>query len=177
MDKRKKENIRVKNNITDALFSLMAEKSINDIHITELAAKAGVARASFYRNYSSKEDIIITLIRDVLDDYREESDLEHKSVYDYENVLLCFKYFKKYKKYILDLQRCGYSSLWLDEINNFHVSIEGSMPHNSIEKYGLYMYIGALTNTAINYLTDDNKISPEDIARYFMGIVSPIRNR
>lgn len=177
MDKRKKENLRVKTCITDALFSLMAEKSINDIHITELAAKAGVARASFYRNYSSKEDIIITLIRDVLDDFREESDLEHKSVYDYENVLMCFQYFRKYKKYILDLQRCGYSSVLLEELNNFHVSIEGSMPHNSVEKYGLYMYIGALANTAINYLTDDNKISPEDIARYFFEAASQMRDR
>ncbi|MGM9552066.1 MAG: TetR/AcrR family transcriptional regulator [Clostridia bacterium] len=167
MDKRKKENIRVKSSITDALFSLMEKKSINDIHITELVEKAHVARASFYRNYSSKDDIIITLIRDILDDYREGSDLENKSIYDYENVLRCFQYFRKYQSYILNLQRCGYTSVLLEELNNFHVSIEGDMPRDSIEKYQLYMYIGALLNTAINYLTDEREISEEDIALYF----------
>ena len=50
MDKRKEENLRVKQSIVRALFSLMQEKSLADIHITELVNSAGVARASFYRN-------------------------------------------------------------------------------------------------------------------------------
>ena len=33
MDKRKEENQRVKRSITNALFALMAEKSLADIHI------------------------------------------------------------------------------------------------------------------------------------------------
>ena len=50
MDKRKEANQRVKKSITDALFSLMQEKKLSDIRITELIERAGVARASFYRN-------------------------------------------------------------------------------------------------------------------------------
>ena len=66
MDKRKEENLRVKKSITAALFSLVQEKQLADIHITEIIRKAGVARVSFYRNYCSKEDIVVTLIRDIL---------------------------------------------------------------------------------------------------------------
>ena len=36
MDKRKEANMRVKNNITKALFQLMHEKSFSDISISEL---------------------------------------------------------------------------------------------------------------------------------------------
>ena len=42
----------------------MNEKSFDDITISELTEKAGLARRTFYRNYSSKEEIIITPIYD-----------------------------------------------------------------------------------------------------------------
>ena len=53
-----KNNI-VKESLTDAIFNLMKNRKFNDITITELANKAGVSRLSFYRNFESKEDIII----------------------------------------------------------------------------------------------------------------------
>lgn len=153
MDKRREANLRVKQNITNALFSLMAEKSLADIHITEIVDGAGVARASFYRNYCSKENVLVTLIRDVLDEFSEEIDMTQGSFYTYENVLLSFQYFKKYRSYILDLYRSGFLSVVLEELNHFHESIEGSMLSSSIEKYKLYLYIGALLNTAIIWLS------------------------
>ena len=74
MDKRKEANIRVKSNITKALFRLMHEKSFSDISITELIRDAGVARVSFYRNYDSKEDVLVTLIEDILEQFRDTID-------------------------------------------------------------------------------------------------------
>ena len=71
MDKRKEANIRVKTNITEALFALMHEKSFSDITVTELIRKAGVARASYYRNYDSMEDVLITLVEYVLNSFQE----------------------------------------------------------------------------------------------------------
>lgn len=66
MDKRKEANRRVKESITTTLLHLLNQKSISEISISEIISKAGVARASFYRNYSSKENVITTLIADIL---------------------------------------------------------------------------------------------------------------
>ena len=60
MDKRKEANLRVKENITAALLHLLQEKSISKITVSEIIAEAGVARASFYRNYATKESVITT---------------------------------------------------------------------------------------------------------------------
>ena len=90
MDKRKEANMRVKRQITNALFDLMKEKSLASIHITELTDSAGVALASFYRNYCSKEDVLVTLIRDILNEFKGEIDVSRGSFYTYENVLLSF---------------------------------------------------------------------------------------
>lgn len=171
MDKRKEANIRVKESITNTLFSLMAKKSLADIHITELVDGAGVARASFYRNYCSKEDVLVTLIRDILDEFWDETSMEQGSFYTYENVLLSFRYFKKYRDYVLDLYRAGFLSVLLEELNHFHESVEGSMASSSIEKYQLYLYIGALLNTAVVWLSTDEKTRPEDMARFFLNAV------
>lgn len=174
MDKRKKENLRVKSSITKALFSLMAEKSLADIHITELVEKAGVARASFYRNYASKEDVLVTLIRDVLDEFQNEIDLKEGTFYTYGNILKSFQYLKKYREYVLDLYYSGVLVVLLEELNHFHENIEGNMLHTSIEKYGLYMYIGALLNTAITWFMNDEIITEEEIARYFFQVVQKV---
>lgn len=54
----KKRNLYVITHITDAFLELLKDKPIGEISITELVDKAGVGRASFYRNYKCKEDIL-----------------------------------------------------------------------------------------------------------------------
>ncbi len=51
-------NTYVITHLTEALLSLLAEKPLEDISISELVSTAGVGRASFYRNYERKEDIL-----------------------------------------------------------------------------------------------------------------------
>lgn len=132
MDKRKEANMRVKRNITEAMLELMQKKSFSDITITEIIRTARVARVSFYRNYRSKEDILTTLIEDVL-----------------------------------DLYLFGYGSILLEKLNQSHEILAGTMPNHSIEKYRLYMYIGALYNTAVIWISNGAKENTEDIARIF----------
>ncbi|MBR0165020.1 MAG: TetR/AcrR family transcriptional regulator [Lachnospiraceae bacterium] len=52
------KNTYVKKQITDALLTLLKEKPLENISVTEITKKAGVGRVSFYRNYESKEDIL-----------------------------------------------------------------------------------------------------------------------
>jgi AcrR family transcriptional regulator len=167
MDKRKEANLQVKQRITQALFALMEDKPLSGITVTELVQEAGVARASFYRNYSAKEDVITTLIRDVLDAFRAQIDWSRGTFYIYENVLLSFRYFYYFRSYAMELYRAGYSTMLLDELNHFHESVEGTMPSSSIEKYQLYLYIGALFNAAMIWLPESDRISPEEMARFF----------
>ena len=167
MDKRKEENLRVKINITNTLFRLMEKKSLAEITITELVQGAGVARASFYRNYESKEDVLVTLIRDVLELFRHNVRESPEGLYARENILMSFRFFYRYRRYLLDLYHCGFASLMLEELNHFHESMEGPMPSSSMERYSLYMYIGALFNTTVTWLSDENPVPPEEMAGFF----------
>lgn len=105
MDKRKQENMRVKESITKSLLNLMHQKSFSEISISELIRNAGVARVSFYRNYDSKEDVLITLIEDVLEQFRNSIDWNAPDYYSYQNVKRSFDYFKMYGDFVY-VHRC-----------------------------------------------------------------------
>ena len=48
----------LKERIADALLELCSEKSFPDISISEITDRADVGRATYYRHFSSKEDVI-----------------------------------------------------------------------------------------------------------------------
>lgn len=172
MDKRKEANVRVKKSITKALFDLMHEKSFSDISISELIRLAGVARVSFYRNYDSKEDVLMTLIEDVLEQFRQTLDSNETNYYTYENIRRSFEYFKKYGNFVLDMYQFGYGSILLEILNRFHEEVAGTMPNSSVEKYKLYIYIGALFNTAIMWLQNGAKEDVGDITNMFCEMLA-----
>ena len=62
---------------------------------------------------------------------------------------------------------CAIGSILLEKLNRFHEEIAGTMPNGSIEKYELYMYIGALFNTAIMWIRNGAGESVRDIALMF----------
>ncbi|MDD7389116.1 MAG: TetR/AcrR family transcriptional regulator [Lachnospiraceae bacterium] len=58
MERRNISNEFLKECIADALIQLMKEKPLESITITEITALAGVGRSTYYRNFTSKEDIL-----------------------------------------------------------------------------------------------------------------------
>ena len=167
MDKRKIENFRVKKDITDTLLALMHEKSFAKITISEIIEKANVARASFYRNYDSKEDVLLTLVDDVLHDFKTKAKYDLSNYYTYEHVLRCFIYFKKYEKYVLGLYEFGYGIRLLEKLNKFHEEITPGNAMQDVDKYRLYIFMGALFNTAVTWLRNGSNESAEDVAKVF----------
>ena len=55
---KKNESYSVKQEIKDSVIQLMAEKLYMNITVTDIVTRAGVARASIYRNFNSINDVI-----------------------------------------------------------------------------------------------------------------------
>lgn len=56
---KKNLNFVIKESLTEALLILIRKKPFEEITITEISKLAGVSRVSFYRNFDSKEDILV----------------------------------------------------------------------------------------------------------------------
>jgi len=88
-----------KESIFTALMRLIEEKSYNDITITQITTMAGVSRMAFYRNYQSKDDIIVGYLDDLFDeimDRMKRSNISSK----YDITLLYFTFFKEKSDFI-----------------------------------------------------------------------------
>jgi AcrR family transcriptional regulator len=59
---------RTKRWIFEALLLLLEKKPYDQIGISEITEKAGVARTSFYRNFTGKDDVILQYLDDILSD-------------------------------------------------------------------------------------------------------------
>ena len=57
-------NAVIRESITEALLILMKQKPFAQINITEIVQKAGVGRVTFYRNYNSKEDVLVSALNE-----------------------------------------------------------------------------------------------------------------
>mgnify|MGYP000779396327 FL=1 len=106
-DKRYEANRQVKLKIARALTKLMDTKAFSDISVTDIIATAGVARASYYRNFHSKEEVLIKITDDIMEEYRKRAEKLENDFFSYEAILLIFRYFKTYKKFILSVYKAG----------------------------------------------------------------------
>lgn len=108
-------NAYVIKHLTDAFLSLLAKKPIEDISISELVDTAGVGRASFYRNYERKEDILKAhldiLFREWTDEWNKNSEMPLS-----EQVRIMISHFEKHRSFYQLLNERGLVYLLKDVI-------------------------------------------------------------
>ena len=137
-------NAYVIEHITSALTELLREKPLEKISVSELCGLAGIGRASFYRNFSSKEDILRDYIREL---FREWTDGWAKDGGGPLSELLqaMFTHFEKHRAFYELLNRRGLIYLLKDAV----VEACGSEPEAPMEEayarayaaYALYGWI------------------------------------
>ncbi|MFR3189952.1 MAG: TetR/AcrR family transcriptional regulator [Roseburia sp.] len=156
-DKRYEANRQVKLKIARALTKLMDTKAFSDISVTDIIATAGVARASYYRNFHSKEEVLIKITDDIMEEYRKRAEKLENDFFSYEAILLIFRYFKTYKKFILSVYKAGLAYIYLDLFDQELENHMGDMPYNDIHRYKVYFYSGALYNVFLKMAAKRNE--------------------
>ena len=149
-----------------AFFKLFSKKKMEDITVTEIVSEAGVARASFYRNYTSKDEVMETALTDMLQDMADGTE-DLSQVYRKNHVRRCFGLFEKYKNVLLEIYRSGFGLKILEALNNYYEQLAGDMPANSKERFSLYVFAGSLYNTAMTWLKDDRGEAADEVAEVF----------
>lgn len=178
MSKASMDNQRVKNQITEGLFTLLRKKSFSEITVTDIVKEANVARASYYRNFQNKEEIIEaamdSLWDELMGDIKYDGD---ENIFNQENARIGFEKALTCclvkKADLLTLYHNGFGSLIQQTFNRYIMEFAGNMPANSATRYKLYFISGAVTNVLIEWLNEGAKEPPREIAAlcvsYFTG--------
>lgn len=166
MDKRKELNQIVKEAIAQSIFLLMDEKPFSEITITEIIQKAGVARASFYRNFSYKEEAIAYYLIEKMRQFKLQNKQSGIKIYHYEAILNTMQFVINYKNELKSLFTAGLSQILLEAINAYLLEVYPVKSNHEAEKYILYSYGGSLFNIIYHWVSSGLHESPEEIAHF-----------
>jgi AcrR family transcriptional regulator len=157
---------RSKDYIIDAFFALLSEHDYYAIDVTKISKKAGVSRATFYRNFQSKEEIIKA--------YFERSEIEflsaHSALNPYsdprEFVYYCFEKLGKEKANLLALYHQGLIHYLSEALN---AGIEKDFAdHERGDKAAAYLYAGAVYNLEVYDLANGAVETPANLTQEFL---------
>lgn len=173
--RRNKTNIFVRKCITEALFSLLEKHDFEDISITDIIKKAGVSRMGFYRNYSSKEDVIEKFILEKFIETINEIKAKRQLNFHINNIMITtLKNFQKFSNYIKLFLDKNLDALLYKCYHNAYYSLYNIKKNNRIHQYSNEMFIGELFNLEMCWLKNGMKESPEELARIY-GYIMKLR--
>jgi len=124
-------NTYVIKHITDSLVMLLKDKSLANISISELCELAGIGRASFYRNFESKEDILRAHINQLFQEWIGVHDGNNDKLLN-ELIRAIFSHFEDHRDFYMLLSERHLVYLLKDVI----IGICGPKPeHSKIAAY------------------------------------------
>lgn len=154
----------VKQYYSQALFELLKKKTLQEISITDLVAKAGASRASFYRNYNSKEQIIEEYLETVFGDINRRHQFKAENMRSEVRSIFEDLYENRYTLSILsragqlDLIDCYLYRETLDQIQ--HLDVLNN-------KYQPYFFAGATSALIKAWIQFDFAESPKEMTEIF----------
>lgn len=159
-------NILVKDSITDALLTLLKNKTLDKITITEITNKAGVGRVSFYRNFDSKEDIIDKYLEKVTDEFIQNSGIDFKNNDVKTYITILFNHLEKHKDFANSLYKSN--CLYLVEKQFKRIFEKKNYDYN---EYKRQFYIGGVYNIYHYWLVSGFKETPEELANNLVDLL------
>ena len=84
--------------LKEALLQLMKQKSFRDIQVTEIADQAQVARPTFYLHYQSKQELLLSHVDDVFNEFYEalSATLGSDQADPKQQNVMVFQYWERY---------------------------------------------------------------------------------
>lgn len=150
--------------IVTALIELMKVKDYHAISITDITKKAGVSRMAYYRNYTSKEDILNKYMDEVGISIHEKISKMNtrEEILDYYRAL--FEQLGDYRDIGITAYRAHLGELILENINK-NMAVTFPPQGGAKGKYRHLYLAGAFYNVFIEWLKTGRRESCEEMAR------------
>ena len=156
--------------LMDALLELMKNKPFREISISEITRKADLSRRTFYRYFSSKEEVLCCYLEFIwrTGALKLSDDKDH-SYFHTIQWYLAFWY--EHKELALLLYRNDLLALLMQEYNylfhDMYLMRKGNYPlakQSEAMRYALSYSVGGLLNILWQWASDGMQKSPEEVA-------------
>ena len=168
-------NAYVRDCMLQALLTLMDEKAFQEISICDITRRANVSRMAYYRNYSSKEEILTSHLEGVLHQYvkftRPKS--TGKVHINKKNIAKLFEFCKEQQQFLQRCDNAGLGYYFLDAITAYLLRYFMREGDGKEREYILNAYASALCSTVVKWLRSGTVESAEQMAEMIYKIYSP----
>lgn len=157
--------------IVQALFKLMNNYEYEKISVTDIAEKAGVGRATFYRYFKRKEDIIQFYFEHNTKAFVFSQRFYPRCKADHLKIVTeVLTLFKANKEPFKLIKRARLEYVYLDYLNkNFVENFEND--HSGENTFTPYIYAGMLFNVSMAWLDGDCAEPVETLAQTIINAV------
>lgn len=144
-----------KHYITDALFKLMESTPFREITVSDVAKKAGVGRATFYRYFSTKEDVIRFFFEHTSSEFAGEQIYRPRCKEDYEEIIgRVLKYIKLHKHRLQLLVAARLDYIYTDYVD-FALSKHFTGDATDANLYEASGFAGAISGITLRWIKSD----------------------
>jgi putative transcriptional regulator len=168
---------RSKVRIAEALFEKLAVYELDEISVSEVVAKAGVSRNTYYRHFSTKRSVLTFYIEELLREYLQG--VEERGISDVEGILnYYFSFWGDRKEYVVLLRRRQLLDLALDVQRKKFLE---ALPRSDLPWHGVagvdetlvdLLFVGGMWNILLHWLDRGMDPKASEVVRTFLEELS-----
>lgn len=181
----KKLDLRVQKTraaLTDALYDLLCEKSLNDITVTELCDRAMVRKATFYKHFGDKNELLAYMIQELQTLAFEQNTLGYDEAVPQSYYIGVFRYFMDFlesnERFVTSVLKSSASSGVQDILSEqiqadicLHLKCESREEISEANAMLAAMYAGAIVNCGRWWITQKKRPDKERVVEIFTHFV------
>ena len=164
MGRRKETTDYLKECIADSMIRLMEQKPLEKINVEEITALAGVGRATYFRNFSSKADVLVLKLVSLWRMYMQQVAFP-KDGNDYDKALWFFSFCQSIQPILKLIYKNDQRTVLLDAYFQFTESMEETADGKNVRFLRMFMSYGSI-GIVTEWARGGFRETPEELVGY-----------
>lgn len=148
--------------IESALVMLMKDHDFDSISIMDIIRRAGVSRSAYYRNYSSKQDILTNIYDRVATAIVDALSVELAAQNMVSSYRVLFDKVQEISSLFEIIQMAGMMDQFQMSVNVKY--LQAIDVNSAVEYYRVLSWIGSIFNIILGWMQRENRETPEQMA-------------
>ncbi|MBQ4255607.1 MAG: TetR/AcrR family transcriptional regulator, partial [Bacilli bacterium] len=171
-------------NVHNALETLIMEKGYENISVSEIISRSGVARSTFYAHYKCKDDVLIGLCDHIFEhvfssNLSKEKGHDFSSVpaFDYRHIVVhTFYHFKEDEELIGAIFSSSASHIFVEALKKKAyplieaIYLSSSFMEGAPKEVAVSVLLNSFISLLSAFTTSERKESAENMADYFFKL-------
>jgi AcrR family transcriptional regulator len=177
---------RTRKSLQAALIGLMKEKSFQDIQITELTARAQVSRPAFYLHFRSKEELLLSHVDVIFDEFHAEvlREIARGNIDRKRFSIMLFQYWERYAETLRMVIQAENPDILLERLKEYvgvmmkEVAAKTRKPATDprLKEFIVGFVAGGAYMLLTQWISNKMTLSAEQMGLLFYELTAPCEN-